>query len=89
MLPSEPGPASDSPPFIRWNSGWNDSTLPAACAAGPGKSASKSAGDLSGGMPRSPKLVNRNVARPAGAVRTVDVNGSARFPSLSAVTAYP
>ena len=41
------------------------------------------------GAARSPKLVNRNAARPAGAVVNVALNGSAAFASLSAVTAYP
>ena len=38
-------------------------------------------------MARSPKLVKRNGARPAGAVRKVALNGSAALLSLSAVTA--
>ena len=39
------------------------------------------------GVARSPKLVNRNAARPSGAVLNIALNGSAPFPSLSAVTA--
>jgi len=39
------------------------------------------------GVARSPKLVNRNGARPNGAVVNVAVNGCALL-SLSAVTVY-
>ena len=39
------------------------------------------------GVARSPKLLNRNWARPAGAVRKVALNGSAVLLSLSAVAA--
>jgi hypothetical protein len=63
----------------RWNSGWNDSTAATANALWPYERT-----HCVFGVARSPKLVNRNGARPRGAVVKVAVNGSA--PSLSAVT---